>query len=135
MGPVPYITEDKGNLFCVYDGPSPEAARTNAQKNELPVDRIARVTVLDPYAYYQGGLGRARQRPPTLQPLHTKRVNQKYASKAVSREAGYGLLKDAAGIECIADSMGGMGIHLVNGRMVSDSSVVAPSLAITRCTL
>lgn len=35
--------------FCVYDAPDPEAIRRTAEKNNLPVDRITRVTVLDPY--------------------------------------------------------------------------------------
>lgn len=46
-----YVSEDKAKLFCVYDGPSPEAIRQTAEANELPVDRITQVTVLDPYAY------------------------------------------------------------------------------------
>jgi hypothetical protein len=38
-------------MFCVYDAPSPEAIRRAAERNGLPVDRITRVTVLDPYFY------------------------------------------------------------------------------------
>ena len=37
--------------FCVYDAPSPEAIRSTAQKNSLPVDKITEVRVLDPYFY------------------------------------------------------------------------------------
>jgi len=46
-----YVTPDKQHSFCVYDGPSPEAIRSVAQKNALPVDRITEVRVLDPYFY------------------------------------------------------------------------------------
>ena len=48
-----------------------------------------------------------------------------FTHPGASKKAGYGLLKDAKGIECIADSMGGMGVHLVNGALVGDSTVVA----------
>jgi hypothetical protein len=46
-----YVSLDKGTTFCVYDGPSPEAIRTVAERNKLPVDRITEVSVLDPYFY------------------------------------------------------------------------------------
>ena len=46
-----YVTPDKTKTFCVYDGPSPEAIRTVAERNKLPVDRITEVSVLDPYFY------------------------------------------------------------------------------------
>ena len=46
-----YVTDDKGKTFCVYDAPSPEAIRTAAERNGLPVDRITEVRVLDPYFY------------------------------------------------------------------------------------
>jgi hypothetical protein len=49
-----YVSEDHRTTFCVYDGPDPEAIRTAAQKNGLPVDRITRVKVLDPYFYREG---------------------------------------------------------------------------------
>lgn len=44
-----YVTGDKKKTFCIYDGPSPEAIRRAAQRNNLPVDRITEVRVLDPY--------------------------------------------------------------------------------------
>jgi hypothetical protein len=44
-----YVSEDGKRTFCVYDGPSPEAIRKTAEANELPVDRITKVAVLDPY--------------------------------------------------------------------------------------
>lgn len=46
-----YVSDDKRKTYCVYDGPSPEAIRKVAERNHLPVDRITRVTVLDPYFY------------------------------------------------------------------------------------
>jgi hypothetical protein len=56
---------------------------------------------------------------------HAKAVNSKYVQTGKARAAGYGLLKDAAGIECIADPMGGMGVHLVNGKLVGDGAIKA----------
>jgi hypothetical protein len=46
-----YVTDDKGKTFCIYDAPSPEAIRTAAKLNGLPVDHITEVRVLDPYFY------------------------------------------------------------------------------------
>jgi hypothetical protein len=46
-----YVTQDKSKTFCIYDGPSPDAIRRVAQKNNLPVDLITEVSVLDPYFY------------------------------------------------------------------------------------
>ena len=46
-----YVSADKAKTFCIYDGPSPEAIRRVAQRNQLPVDRITEVRVLDPYFY------------------------------------------------------------------------------------
>jgi len=46
-----YVSEDRAKTFCVYDGPSPEAIRRTAARNDLPVDRITQVHVLDPYFY------------------------------------------------------------------------------------
>jgi hypothetical protein len=46
-----YVSEDKAKTFCIYDGPNPEAIRRVAEKNQLPVDRITKVSVLDPYFY------------------------------------------------------------------------------------
>jgi len=44
-----YVTRDKGKTYCIYDGPSPDAVRSAAQRNGLPVDEIIEVRVLDPY--------------------------------------------------------------------------------------
>jgi hypothetical protein len=44
-----YVSRDKKKTFCIYDAPSPEAIRTVAQRNGLPVDLITEVRVLDPY--------------------------------------------------------------------------------------
>lgn len=46
-----YVSEDTGTMVCVYDAPSPEAIRKAARRSDLPVDRITRVRVLDPYSY------------------------------------------------------------------------------------
>lgn len=46
-----YVSEDKGMTYCIYDGPSPEAIRRTAERNGLPVERITKVSVLDPYFY------------------------------------------------------------------------------------
>lgn len=46
-----YVTSDKKKTFDIYDAPSPEAIRTAARRNNLPVDRITPVSVLDPYFY------------------------------------------------------------------------------------
>jgi hypothetical protein len=46
-----YVTPDRNKTFCIYDAPSPEAVRSVAKRNHLPVDRISRVSVLDPYFY------------------------------------------------------------------------------------
>jgi hypothetical protein len=46
-----YMSDDGRRSFCIYDGPSPEAVRRAAERNKLPVDRITRVRVLDPYSY------------------------------------------------------------------------------------
>ena len=46
-----FVTPDKKKTFCIYDGPSPEAIRSAADRNNLPVDNIIQVSVLDPYFY------------------------------------------------------------------------------------
>jgi len=46
-----YVGDDDRTTWCVYDAPSPEAIRTAAGHNGLPVDRISEVRVLDPYFY------------------------------------------------------------------------------------
>ena len=44
-----YVSSDRQRTFCLYDAPSPEAIRRTAKRNNLPVDRITKVNVLDPY--------------------------------------------------------------------------------------
>jgi hypothetical protein len=44
-----YVSDDGNRTFCIYDGPSPEAIRKAAAVNDLPVDRITRISVLDPF--------------------------------------------------------------------------------------
>jgi hypothetical protein len=47
-----YVSDDRRKTFCIYDSPSPEAIRSVANQNGLPVDRITEVRVLDPYFHY-----------------------------------------------------------------------------------
>ena len=47
-----YVSRDRQKTFCIYDAPSPEAIRRSATRNNLPVDRITKVNVLDPYFLY-----------------------------------------------------------------------------------
>lgn len=47
-----YVSADKKKTFCIYDAPSPEAIRSVAEKNKLPLDAIHQVSVLDPYFYH-----------------------------------------------------------------------------------
>ena len=47
-----YVTDDRSKTFCIYDGPTPEAIRSTAERNGLPVDRISQVRVLDPYFHH-----------------------------------------------------------------------------------
>jgi hypothetical protein len=46
-----YVTDDKRMTFCIYDGPAPEAIRSVAERNGLPVDSITPVSVLSAYPY------------------------------------------------------------------------------------
>jgi hypothetical protein len=46
-----YVSEETGTMFCLYEAPSPEAIRRAARHSDLPVDRITKVRVLDPYSY------------------------------------------------------------------------------------
>lgn len=46
-----YVSDDHRKTWCVYDGPSPEAIRKVAARNQLPVQSINEVQVLDPYFY------------------------------------------------------------------------------------
>jgi hypothetical protein len=47
-----YVSADKTRTFCIYDAPSPDAIRSTAEKNGVPVDAIHEVSVLDPYFYH-----------------------------------------------------------------------------------
>ena len=49
-----YVSDDDRTTWCVYDAPSPEAIRSAAGRNGLPIDRISEIRVLDPY-FYGGG--------------------------------------------------------------------------------
>jgi hypothetical protein len=56
-----WVSAANARTFCVYDAPSALAIRSAARLNHLPVDRIIRVSVLDPYGYQ---LGAADPAPP-----------------------------------------------------------------------
>ncbi len=47
-----FVSSDRKDTYCLYDGPSPEAIRAVARKNDLPVGKITEVRVLDPYFYH-----------------------------------------------------------------------------------
>ena len=47
-----FVSSDRKQTFCIYDAPNPEAVKTVAEKNALPVTRITEVRVLDPYFYH-----------------------------------------------------------------------------------
>jgi hypothetical protein len=46
-----YVSPDRTQTYCIYDGPSPQAVRDAAAGNQLPVDKVTPVSVLDPYFY------------------------------------------------------------------------------------
>jgi hypothetical protein len=46
-----YVSEDASTMFCVYEALGPEAVRNAARRCGLPVDRITKVRILDPYSY------------------------------------------------------------------------------------
>ncbi len=47
-----YVTQDRKNTFCIYDGPSPDAIHEVARRNGMGVNRVTEVSVLDPYFYH-----------------------------------------------------------------------------------
>lgn len=57
-----YVSDDRERTFCLYDAPNPEAIRRAAERNSLPVERITRVSVLEPYFYAPSA------RPPLIGP-------------------------------------------------------------------
>lgn len=56
-----YVRDDHRAMLCVYDAPTPEAIRRAAERNGLPVERITRVTVLDPYFCAASDVGRGEE--------------------------------------------------------------------------
>lgn len=46
-----YVNPERTQTFCIYDAPTPDAIRTVAERNGLPVGRTTEVNVLDPYFY------------------------------------------------------------------------------------
>lgn len=63
--------------------------------------------------------------PPRVNPVTAARdATRKFRDFHHAKRDGYGLLKDAAGIACIAKpGMGAMGIHFVKGSLVGDGNV------------
>ena len=54
----------------------------------------------------------------------TKSATGRFHDLSKAQAAGYGLLKDAAGIACIDNQpVGGMGVHYVNGSLVGDTAL------------
>lgn len=60
-----FVAADRSKTFCIYDAPSPEAIRSSARANGLPVDRITEVRVLDPAFYVSPEPGAAGRRSGT----------------------------------------------------------------------
>jgi Nickel responsive protein SCO4226-like len=46
-----YVDEETGTMLCLYEAPSPESIRRASRHSDLPVDRITKVRLLDPYSY------------------------------------------------------------------------------------
>ena len=46
-----YVSEDRKTTYCLCEGPSPEAIRAAAKHNAWPVERITKVSILDPHFY------------------------------------------------------------------------------------
>ncbi len=44
-----YVSDDKRSTYCVYDGPDAESVRAAGRDTALPIERITKVSVLDPY--------------------------------------------------------------------------------------
>lgn len=45
-----YVDEARQRSYCIYESPDPETVRRAAESNHLPITRITRVSVLEPYA-------------------------------------------------------------------------------------
>lgn len=57
-------------------------------------------------------------------PMQAARAaSARFHSVQQAEQAGYGELRDAAGIACIDSTSGGMGIHYVNGQLLGDAVV------------
>ncbi len=46
-----YIGHNKYQVFCIYDAPSPEAVRSAAKRNNLPIEMIVEVSEISPYSH------------------------------------------------------------------------------------
>jgi hypothetical protein len=67
--------------------------------------------------------GSAVAKAPTLKDV--RQATDKFHRLAVAKADGRAALKDAAGITCIDDPDGGMGIHYVKGSIVQDGKIRA----------
>jgi Protein of unknown function (DUF4242) len=75
-----YVTTDRMKTYCIYDAPDPEAIRSAAGTNSLPVERISEVRVLDPYFYVE-----PRSRPRGDTPRHPRRLTHPGVLRQVTR--------------------------------------------------
>ncbi|HEX3224352.1 MAG TPA: hypothetical protein VHR35_17475 [Nocardioides sp.] len=73
---------------------------------------------------------------PAQQVAAAKAATKGFTHPPAAKKAGYALLKDAAGIACIAmKGMGGMGVHYANGTLVDDKIQVRhPEAVVYRFT-
>jgi len=69
----------------------------------------------------------AAQAQPTDELRATRAATARFHSVEQATAAGYAELRDAAGIACIDNPAGGMGIHYVNGGLVGDPALTPAS--------
>ena len=126
------VQEESGELgtFCIYEGESPEAIRAHAAASVMAADEVVPVARHRRRAPRPGrGRGVIARSPRGLlavarsAPAGPRRPARHAPQRPPS--AGYSLLTDAAGIACIDNPAGGMGIHYVNGALVADGDVSA----------
>ena len=74
-----------------------------------------------------GGSGSGHYTTNATALAQAQKATAQYRQLGVAKSQGYGLLKDAKGIACIAmdgmPQMGAMGIHYANGKLVGDGKV------------
>jgi hypothetical protein len=83
-----------------------------------------------------GGYGSSQSGSNATALAQAQKATAQYRQLGVAEGKGYGLLKDAKGISCIAmddmPQMGAMGIHYANGKLVGDGkvAVTAPDVLV-----